>query len=507
MIKKMLSFFGKNKRSFVGAVLNEFNKNSRLYDIIRTNEDIRQSALQLVTASRNLAKNSGDYRKYIKMCEKNIVGASGIKLQMKTAKKSGKPNERINAKIEKIWDDFSAFGNCTTNRQQNFRSFLKSVVRAWKVDGEVFVWRIKGFNNKYEYAYQLLDPLACPYDYNTITPEGHRVIMGIELDRFDAPIAYYFRGATEDTDVEGNFFQPVLTKNFAEANLVRIPANEINHFFSREFVGQLRGFPSGQAAIQEINLLDGYYYAELVAADAASRKFGKLVNKSLPANYGGRSQSTNSAQTVKISTEPNSVDVLTGDWDFLMYDPKHPNQSFAAFVKSQRRKIANALDVAYPNFANDLEAVNFSSMRGGVQDERDSWMDAQATLIEEFLTPEFTQWLEYQALKGRLPISAFDILDGVPDFSWIPRRWAWVDPVKDAQATILQLSIGAISPQEAAANLGGDFAENVERLKLALPELKSAFEFVATSQKVKTMIDKPANSEGNINEEDLENGK
>lgn len=499
-------------RSFSGTERTRFNRDF-LMEAIRTNEDIRRNLLNLRNRSRELAKNNGDYRKFLRMCERNIVGPNGIQLQMSVRFRNGESDKAANRWITDRWREFCMKGNCTANRRQSMRRLMKNIVRCWRIDGEVFLRRLPNFGNRHRYAFQLLDPAACPETLNQTLPNGNRIVMGVELDPWDAPVAYYFYSRSNIDSTMGQYYDPIYapTQRIGGEAYVRLPVDEVNHFFDDELVGQVRGFPFGQAAMQEIYLLNSYVYAELVAADAASRKLGKLVNKKLPAQYGGRN-ADGTAKELPVQTvtnEAGSMDLLTGDWDILMYDPQHPAANFPPFVKAMNRKVANGLDVAYNGFANDLESVNFSSMRGGVLEERDAWMDQQQAVIEDILELEFPLWLRVQLLLPDSPYEpfAFDRLNAA---QWLPRRWSWVDPERDAQSKLSQIALGATTPQDIAAELGNNFEDNVEQIKEAVASLAPVREYLSLLGELRNAFDKtgkpapsaPADSSGETDQSD-----
>lgn len=476
-----------NVRAFNAAMLNAWNRDL-MTQCVKTNDDIRRNGDKLRDISREMAKNCGDYRKYLNLCCRNIVGDTGIKLQMNVRLKNGKKDHFSNRVIEEEFNEFSRFGNCTCDRRFSMRLLDELIVRTHRIDGEVFLRRVRGFGNKHRFAFQILDSAACPRDLNFLTRDRHRVRMGIEFNEWDEPLAYYFYASRRD---QLNDFQPyetVLVEN-PDTRFIRIPAAEINHIFTREFPGQIRGFPFGQSAIQDMNLLATYHKVELVAADAASRKLGKLVNKNGIAGYTARNGSRDDVNRPQMVTqEAGSIDILNGDWDLLMYSPQHPAGNFPPFVESQKRNISNGLDVAYNTFANDLRSVNFSSIRSAVLDERDAWKCWQEFFVECYKTVEFSNWLEIQLLRPdfRFDSSAFDRLNK-PVF--LCRRWQWVDPVNDGQANILQMAIGSTNPYDIAANLGNDFDENIEAISEAVEKLKPVMEMLTAVNRLKSAFD------------------
>lgn len=460
-----------SRRSFTGAKVNRLNQDF-VSTAIKTNKDIQDNLDVLRTRSRELAKNSSDYRKFLAMTERNIVGSTGFTLQSNIRMPRGKPDKTANDYWETRWAEFSATRQCTCDRTGSLRDFLKTMVRNWRIDGEVFVRLVRGFGNDSRFALQLLDPAACPSDFNAPRGNGrNKVESGIELDEWNAPIAYWFRSAVDASDYSG--YEPLYNPRPGQEYL-RLPAGEVIHLYTKEFANQRRGFPFGQSAMQCIYTLGAYFYTELVAADVASRKMGFYIP---PAglDLGGREDppegedEMDDAEPMRPDflqeAEPGALEMLGNGWDFKSWDPNHPHSNFEMFTKNQKRNIANGLDVAYNIFANDLEGVNYSSIRQGITDERDAWKDLQQVVIDNVLNPVYRVWMLIQLTRDA-KYSVLD-LDRLCRPVWRPRRWPWVDPEKDIDAARKGVALGAATPQQIAADAGGDFDENLEQIKEA----------------------------------------
>jgi lambda family phage portal protein len=481
-----------SQREFIAGKVNRLNQ-SFTAEVIKTNSDIQRYHNVLVARSRELAKNSTDYRKWLRMCERNIVGHQGFRLQSKVKmQRGGKLDAPANEFLEKFWKRFQASGQCTTRRRGSGRGLDKLIVRSLKVDGEVFLRRVPGFRNEARLAYQLLDPIACPVDLEAVRP-GRRIRMGVELDEWDAPLAYWFRAGSAGD----NRFEALNPTNPGE-RYIRIPADEILHLYYEEFPGQLRGFPFGQAAMQNIYTLGGYFYTELTAADAGARKMG-FYKPPAGTQFGGREDTAEAvegedttgtgAKQMEIleQAEPATFGVLPDGWDFMEYNPQHPAGNFAPFVQAQKRNIANGLDVAYNIFANDLVGVNFSSIRQGIVDERDAWMDDQQFLIEEWKTHQFEDWLGMLLLLPATPYDPADF-DRLNAPRWSPHRWPWVDPSNDADAKLKMLTMGATTPQKIASEQGEDFDENVEQIQAALEAMAPLQQILQLMQSLQSAL-------------------
>ena len=154
-------------------------------------------------------------------------------------------------------------------------------------------------------------------------------------------------------------------------------------------------------------------------------------------------------------------ETLPEGYDFRAYESQYPSATYGEFTKAHLRRIATGLGVSYNTLAEDLEGVNYSSIRSGVLNERDQWMTLQSWLIASFLTPLYEEWLRFALLNGAialpngspLPLAKYDKFAA---HSWLGRRWQWVDPLKDIEAARLAIQTGVASPQSVAAQMGAD---------------------------------------------------
>jgi lambda family phage portal protein len=125
------------------------------------------------------------------------------------------------------------------------------------------------------------------------------------------------------------------------------------------------------------------------------------------------------------------------------------------------RNIASGMLVQYPSLANDLEGVNFSSIRAGLVDERDMWRVLQAWFIVDFMEPIYLKWLKMALLTTLKDIQLTPAQ--MEQVEWRPRGWAWVDPQKDTDSTILQLGEGLTTYEIECANRGLDWEAVAEQ--------------------------------------------
>jgi lambda family phage portal protein len=221
-------------------------------------------------------------------------------------------------------------------------------------------------------------------------------------------------------------------------------------------------------AINRLNQVGAYEEAELIAARIASSKMGFYTSEDGDSYTGDEDGDGN----LLMDMEPGAMEELPAGMNFTAFDPQHPTSAYQAFIKTALRGAASGLNVAYNTLANDLEGVNFSSIRSGVLEEREQWRTIQSWVSQQLCRPVYRAWL-VQALTTQalpLPQRKYEKFTRV---DWQPRGWAWVDPLKDQQANKLAIDLGVMSRAEVSASRGVDFEDTLAQLKVENELLKT----------------------------------
>jgi len=129
--------------------------------------------------------------------------------------------------------------------------------------------------------------------------------------------------------------------------------------------------------------------------------------------------------------------------------------------------------VPYNALACDLEGVNYSSMRSGEIDSRDTYMMGQAYLIDHLCRVVYRDWLPLALANETMPLYLRDEVRLLAD-TWQPRRWTWVDPLNDAQSSEIAKRNGWKSDAQIAAEAGTDI-EDVYRDRQAQAALAAEY--------------------------------
>jgi lambda family phage portal protein len=412
-------------------------------------DEIRWTLSKMRARARDLEKNNGIARHFLRAAAANVIGPYGFKHSPRVRNNDGQLSQQINRKISEAWDTWTTTPALDGRFHFNglSRLLLKTVAR----DGEVIVrkWRGEG---KYGLALesieadQLDEDLISDANKSGTKPNIH---MGVEMDAFRRPIAYYLWDRPADSFG--------LTTN---RKRLRVPADEIFHLYDPDRLGQTRGPSWLVASIIPLRHLNGYIESELVAARISAAKMLFFQQK-----QGELGQATPAAGQTGFITEasPGQMAVVPPGYEIADYSPEHPSTAFGAFVKGGMRQVATALGMSYNALANDLEGVNYSSMRSGLLVERDYWRMIQEWWEQRFLLPLYAEWMRMAVLSGELVLDTRDARKYL-SVKFAGRGWPWVDPLKDMQAGVLGIQSGLASRTQLLAETGQDFEEVISEL-------------------------------------------
>lgn len=414
--------------------------------ILSADQEIKGNMRLLRARARELSRNNPVAKSYLKLLTANVLGEKGIGYQAQVRNNDKTLNSAFNTKIEEAWADWSKKGNCTVDGKLSFRGVQTLILKNLATDGEVFVRKVRAFNNKYRFALQLIDADQVDHLFSRYPSKSENEIrMGIEVDEWGRPVAYHVN-EKHPSDLGGSLLR------------TRIPADQILHLYDPERISQTRGVTWFHPCMLEMRMLGGYVEAELVAARASSAKMGFF-------EYTDASAFTepNPDAKYRIEAQPGVIETVPPGMKFTSWTPDHPANAFPEFIKAMLRFIACSMGVSYNALAADLQGVNYSSMRSGLLIERDQWRMLQSLLKEQMLQPIFDDWISMSLLAGALSLDSRDPARFCCG-KWEPRGWMWVDPLKDVQATILAIGAGLTSRDIAISEQGGDVEEVFEAL-------------------------------------------
>lgn len=407
--------------------------------------------------SRDLEKNNDYARRFFWMVRTNVGGPGGIQLQSDITYPRGNPDTAANDKIEKGWEEWNKKGNFDVTGQMNGIETDGMVPATVARDGELLVRVIEGFDNDWGFALQFFEADYLDETLNVAKlRNGNTIRMGVEFNRYFRPVAYHLLA-----DHPGDGFWTYNSRTYT-----RVPAEQMIHLFMMERFNQPRGIPWMHTAMVRLNNIGAYEEAEIMGARIGASDMGFLI----PGENADPEAPVNAADAVDkkgnpiMDYEPGTLRKLPMGWDVKTVDPKHPGGNFAPFLKASLRGCASGLLVSYNSLANDLEGVNYSSLRSGALEERDSWRIFQAWITANYKREVYRRWLRMALLtqKVRLPASGFDRFYK-PKF--VPRTWDWVDPVKDVASAVTEIDNGLTTKTDVLKQKGKSYEDLLRTIK------------------------------------------
>lgn len=459
------------QRMFAAAMVSRLTADWPI-SISSANAEILISAIATRSRMRQLERDDDYMRRMLRLFQNNIIGHQGIMLMMKMKDPSApakspvnpdptkpppKPKPQYdtegNAMVQNAWKKYLRRENCTVSRNMSGVQLQRLVVRCVKRDGAIMLRRYRGFKNDFRYAVQ---PLEIDYlnFYNCGRAEnGNLIQFGIEYDEFQAPAAYYILSRHP-----GDVLSPF--ENY-RAYQTRVPAEDIFILFDVDRANQLIGMSDFCSIATRLHALGKYEEAEAVAARMAACK-GGFIKKTVPTEYTGPTDARGNAIE---EMSPGMVEQGEPGEEWTDIDPKHPMEAYNGFVRGMLRGAAAGGGLGYNTVANDLENVNYSSLKAGRLEETAQYQYDQTMIIEQLMQPWFDDWLPFAILTGeiQMPITKVKkIQDGV---NWQPRIWQSVEPFKETQSDLLEIEGKLASRREKIAERGRNIDDVDEELE------------------------------------------
>lgn len=413
--------------------------------------DLWADIYRLRARARRESQNNPLARKATKIFRKNVFGPDGIRLRAKVPMKKGKKlNAKLNQQIEYLFQQWGRRDTCTVQGTMSWK-FVQgfSGVQTFR-DGECFIRR-RYANNKFNFALQFLDPDQLDTNYYLYTLQNGNVIrMGIEYNIDGRPVAYHF------------WDRHPAEVSLSPKNRIRVPAEEVIHLYWPDRVMQSRGASELASSLLTMHMHNQYSMAEVVAARIAAAKMGFFEQTAPDGGFTGAELDQD--RNVKVKINPGTAEQLPAGLKFTPWDPQHPTTAFPSFTKMLMRMIGAGVDMSYETLANDREGVNYSSIRAGLLDDRDSWREWQNYFSETLCDRVMMWFLESCWLSGLLDATVIPE-EVIGYMEYTARAWAWIDPLKDMQANVLAIENGIVTRTEQLASVGNDFEETMETFK------------------------------------------
>lgn len=418
------------------------------------NYEHRLSLSALIARSRQAARDDLHIVNYLRLMRENVIGRAGIQLQSRARRKNGKLNVPLNQRVEEAWWQWTHPETCTASGKLDWKGVQDLAVTQIERDGACLIEMVQA-DNQFGFALKLWDVTWLDPTYNETLPGGNRVIMSVEIDASDMPVAYWL--TTPSSEI--NFTRRM------ERSRRRIPAERMIHNFLRlDDESQVHGVPGTTAALLPAKNTYSYCESVVMASRVSVNQFAVLKNTAPDgeAQYKGEETDEGVAQNPFIDSAPLQITQLLPGWEMQQFKPDHPTQNHQAFKETLDMDVAVALGVPYFLLMGNWKAVNFSSSRGGLGEFRERCKSYQTFVASTLCRRVFHEWLKSAVFSGQLSLTAEEYAE-VQNPMWQARGFDYIDPTKDIDADVTKLQNRLATPSEILAERGVDYLDFLER--------------------------------------------
>lgn len=443
---------GYNRRAWDPAVSGEL-WGDFAGDSSSADETIRLRLKASRERSRRLARTNPYASRFFSLYLANVIGEEGLVLKPRVRKTDGSIDELATRRISEEWAAWGERGNCTVDGQLSWREVEDLLAVSWQRDGEALLRIVRGWRrNRWGIAVEPIEADRLDMDLCGFNGENE-IRMGVELEKGTRRVVAYWI-----LNQHPGEYSVAAAMASGTRRHTRVPADDIVHLFTRERIGQTRGVPRLEPGMARLHMLGGYEEAEVVAARAGSSKFAVLKTETGSEYEGddvdGETGSGGNDAVAFSDFGQGTIEQLPRGWDLNLINPTHPTTQFGTAVKSFLRGIAAATPANYNSLANDLEGVNFSSLRHATLEERDQWRREQNHFASIVSQAVYEDWLTTSLATDALRPLSESGFNRYRAAKWGGKRWAWIDPLKEAQGNQASLPFYGKTVTEIASERG-----------------------------------------------------
>jgi lambda family phage portal protein len=432
------------ERSYAGASVNRLSGD---WSALNTSADseILTSLRILRARSRQLVRDNEYAKHAVRVITNNVVG-NGIGMQAQVMSAGGKLQTKINDNIEATWAKWSKKKTCHVAGLLNFAEIERLCMVQLVTAGEAIVRKIRtpfGGGN-IPLALEVMEADLLLDNWQTArAPNGNAIRMGVEIDEWHRPVAYWF-SPKHPGDYQFTTFEP--------SRFVRVPAEDIIHLYIVERWPQSRGEPWFHAALKTLHNVGGYEDAEIVKARASANIVG-FIRSPEPLAADGIANGRR-----VIDTEPGTWQTLLPGEEVSGYAPNTPNPAVDPFLRYMLRKMAVGVGVSYESLSRDYSQSNYSSSRMALLDDRDLYRVVQGFVCRNLREDIHSEFMDAAVLVGEIKVGG-DYFTNPSKYQAVrykPRGWSWIDPAKEVAAYKMAVRSGFMTVGDVIAQTSPD---------------------------------------------------
>lgn len=428
---------------------------------------------------------------------KSSIDRETLGLSPEAAKEWQKHTEREFA----LWADRKA--SCDATGMNDFAGMQQLALVSWLMSGDVFAL-VKRYETSSVRPYSLrlhiieADRVRTPMEYGGLrypgmtdgeNPDNHnRIFDGVEVDGSGMVAAFYVH-SNYPWQVTGKDDEWVRVEAYGEKT--HLP--NILHIMSSERPDQYRGVSYLAPAIEPILQLNRYVDSALTMALIQSYFTAWIIVKDHPEDIPWDSVGGSDDVDIpgagyipgRLRTNPDELDMGPGTAqtlkegeDIKFGNPNMPVPGFDAFVKTFCKLVGAGLGIPYDVLVKEYNS-SYSAARAALLDAWEDIRMRRKWFADDFCQPAYENWLVEAVARGRIKAPGF-FNDPLIRAAWCGARWIGpvqgsIDPLKEAQAAVLQIQHALKTHEQVTREMsGGDWDANVEQLAAENEKLTAA---------------------------------
>ena len=478
------------RTAYTGA--SNHHPNIRLWQptLASADAEVLRDAAKLRARARDLYRNHPYARQAVRASRLGVIG--------RKLRYSCRPDHRFlgidfeeavrwGQEFERVWETYAhGLGfYADAGRRRSFTEQMALLHKARFVDGEALATFEWAPERRWRTCLQVVDVdrLSNPNGY----PESAYFKGGIEPSALDEPVAYHIRNGHPADHVFVRAEHLSWSRVERETKWGRPICA---HAFEADRGGQTRGVSLFAPVILDMKMSREYAEATLASAILQSSYAAVLVSQqnykealeviaTMPPDQGKTVSDLaleNLEAAVAYHEQANirfngaALPILFPGEDLKLLTPGHKADSLADFNSSSTRAFAAGTGTDPIAVSQDYSNVNSSSAKMAAANAWGFYGVLREEMISTFAMPHVAAFLEEIVSSGGLDlpkgISRFDFYDARDALikgTFLTQGAPNLDPVKEAQATLMEINMGITTLQDAAAERGEDYLDKLDQ--------------------------------------------
>lgn len=415
------------QRSFISASINRLTQDF-LSSQNSINSDLFNSLDKTRGRSREAYLNNDHYRRFIKRYKTGVVGAQGFTLASKAKNEKGSIDKDAVYKIEEGWKDFCKQQNFSVCKSVSFHAFCLISQTQKRRDGEIFARKVRGFENSYRFAIQIIEPHYLDETYNEDLANGNCIRNGIEFNKWGERIAYHFSEYPKNENINNNMQK--------YGKKIPVSADEIIHHFNKDEFSQNRGYPDAQQTLLDIHNLKGTNSAEVIKKRVASNHMGFVIP---PPGEEYNGDGKNADGTIDFEVEGGMMKTLPHGSTVAEFKPEDKGDGNSTFNKLMLKQMSVGSGLSYHSLSGDYDGLNKEALRDLTINDRDEFKLEQTVFICDVIDNIFEEWLKFALLTKKINLP-FAKLENFLPHEFLPRAFDPINELEEAQANDISIN-------------------------------------------------------------------